>query len=120
MAASNNEIRALERILSTLLNKQLQNICATNGLRTSGVKAELQNRIKDGRLSFNVICSVSASVYFYFHMPIWSSSIPVTNLQLPTFFPEGDSVDQDPKLRVNPSIYLTTRLTRPNIIINLF
>lgn len=45
---SNTEIRALERILATLLNKQLQNICATNGLRTGGVKAELQTRIKDG------------------------------------------------------------------------
>ncbi|RYP90989.1 hypothetical protein DL770_002905 [Monosporascus sp. CRB-9-2] len=45
--ASNNEIRSLERILATLLNKQLQQICATNGLRTSGVKLELQNRIKN-------------------------------------------------------------------------
>ena len=46
--SSNSEIRALERTLSTLLNKQLQHICATNGLRTGGVKAELQNRIKTG------------------------------------------------------------------------
>ncbi|RYP07267.1 hypothetical protein DL765_009219 [Monosporascus sp. GIB2] len=45
--ASNNEIRSLERTLATLLNKQLQQICATNGLRTSGVKLELQNRIKN-------------------------------------------------------------------------
>ncbi|KAI1085728.1 PINIT domain-containing protein [Whalleya microplaca] len=48
MASSNNpDIRALERTLGMLLNKQLQNICALHGLRTSGVKAELQNRIKN-------------------------------------------------------------------------
>ncbi|KXJ97544.1 PINIT domain-domain-containing protein [Microdochium bolleyi] len=41
-----SDIRTLERSLSTLLNKQLQQICATNGLATSGVKATLQNRIK--------------------------------------------------------------------------
>lgn len=32
-----------------LLNKQLQHICLVNGLRTSGVKAELQRRILDGK-----------------------------------------------------------------------
>ncbi|KAI0013693.1 PINIT domain-containing protein [Xylariaceae sp. FL0662B] len=47
MASSSSDIRQLERILNTLLNKQLQTICATHGLRTSGVKAELQNRIKN-------------------------------------------------------------------------
>ncbi|KAH7041131.1 PINIT domain-containing protein [Microdochium trichocladiopsis] len=41
------DIRMLERSLNTLLNKQLQQICATNGLATSGVKASLQNRIKN-------------------------------------------------------------------------
>lgn len=34
-----------------LLNKQLQHICLVNGLRTSGVKAELQRRILDGKLA---------------------------------------------------------------------
>ncbi|KAI1634156.1 PINIT domain-containing protein [Biscogniauxia mediterranea] len=43
---SNTELRQLERTINGLLNKHLQNICATHGLRTSGVKAELQNRIK--------------------------------------------------------------------------
>lgn len=40
-----------------LLNKQLQHICLVNGLRTSGVKAELQRRILDGkfRLSFHAV-----------------------------------------------------------------
>ncbi|KAI0417303.1 PINIT domain-containing protein [Xylaria grammica] len=47
MASSNSEIRQLERMLSTLLNKQLQQICQQNQLRTGGVKAELQNRIKN-------------------------------------------------------------------------
>lgn len=42
------DIRQLERSLGTLLNKQLQQICATNGLATSGVKATLQSRIKTG------------------------------------------------------------------------
>ncbi|KAI0914389.1 hypothetical protein F4824DRAFT_64563 [Ustulina deusta] len=45
--SSNSEIRQLERTLSSLLNKQLQLICQQNHLRTSGVKAELQNRIKN-------------------------------------------------------------------------
>ncbi|KAI5868039.1 PINIT domain-containing protein [Durotheca rogersii] len=44
---SNSDIRSLERILSTLLNKQLQQICAAHLLKTSGVKADLQNRIKN-------------------------------------------------------------------------
>ncbi|KAI0406604.1 PINIT domain-containing protein [Xylaria palmicola] len=47
MASSNPEIRQLERTLSTLLNKQLQQICSAHQLRTSGVKAELQGRIKN-------------------------------------------------------------------------
>lgn len=34
-----------------LLNKQLQHICLVNGLRTSGVKAELQRRILDGKFA---------------------------------------------------------------------
>lgn len=34
-----------------LLNKQLQHICLVNGLRTSGVKADLQRRILDGKLA---------------------------------------------------------------------
>lgn len=37
-----------------LLNKQLQHICLVNGLRTSGVKAELQRRILDGKLALPV------------------------------------------------------------------
>ncbi|KAL7626259.1 E3 SUMO-protein ligase pli1 [Parahypoxylon ruwenzoriense] len=45
--ASNADIRSLERVLSTLLNKQLQQICSAHGLKTSGVKADLQNRIKN-------------------------------------------------------------------------
>ncbi|KAI1502273.1 PINIT domain-containing protein [Biscogniauxia marginata] len=49
MASSHNssDIKQLERIVNGLLNKHLQNICATHGLRTSGVKAELQTRIKN-------------------------------------------------------------------------
>ncbi|KAI0480362.1 hypothetical protein GGR56DRAFT_625840 [Xylariaceae sp. FL0804] len=46
MASSSSDIRELERTLANFLNKQLQTICSTNGLRTSGVKAELQNRIR--------------------------------------------------------------------------
>ncbi|KAI0440468.1 hypothetical protein F4803DRAFT_553039 [Xylaria telfairii] len=45
-AASNSEIRQLERTLQTMLNKNLQQICSLNDLKTSGVKAELQSRIK--------------------------------------------------------------------------
>lgn len=43
----------VKRIQSSnyLLNKQLQHICQVNGLRTSGVKAELQRRILDGKLA---------------------------------------------------------------------
>ncbi|CAJ2509901.1 Uu.00g058010.m01.CDS01 [Anthostomella pinea] len=50
MASSNNEIRPLVGIVNGLLNRQLQNICSTHGLRTSGVKAELQTRIKNALL----------------------------------------------------------------------
>ncbi|ROV98995.1 hypothetical protein VSDG_03796 [Cytospora chrysosperma] len=45
-----DQYRALVKRLSSsgyLLNKQLQHICQVNGLRTSGVKAELQRRILD-------------------------------------------------------------------------
>lgn len=48
------QYRALVKRLSSsnyLLNKQLQHICQVNGLRTSGVKAELQRRILDGELT---------------------------------------------------------------------
>ncbi|KAI1777860.1 zf-MIZ-domain-containing protein [Hypoxylon cercidicola] len=45
--SANPEIRALERIVHTLLNKQLQHICASHGLKTGGVKATLQERIKN-------------------------------------------------------------------------
>jgi hypothetical protein len=47
-SAEGTEIRSLEKVLATALNKQLQSICAANGLKTGGVKAELQNRIKIG------------------------------------------------------------------------
>ncbi|KAI1131574.1 hypothetical protein F5Y10DRAFT_52365 [Nemania abortiva] len=43
----NSEIRQLERTLSTLLNKQLQQICVAHKMKSSGVKAELQGRIKN-------------------------------------------------------------------------
>lgn len=45
-----DQYRGLVKRLSSsgyLLNKQLQHICQVNGLRTSGVKAELQRRILD-------------------------------------------------------------------------
>ncbi|KAI1331282.1 hypothetical protein F5Y16DRAFT_298428 [Xylariaceae sp. FL0255] len=45
--ASNHEIRQLDHPLSQLLNRQLQHICAAHGLKTGGVKAELQGRIKN-------------------------------------------------------------------------
>ncbi|GAP88522.2 putative zinc finger domain-containing MIZ-type [Rosellinia necatrix] len=47
MATSNNEIRQLERTLGTMLNKQLQQLCSTYFLKTSGVKAELQGRLRN-------------------------------------------------------------------------
>ncbi|KAI1105881.1 zf-MIZ-domain-containing protein [Jackrogersella minutella] len=47
MSSSNPDIRSLERIISSMLNKQLQQICSSHGLKTSGVKADLQNRIKN-------------------------------------------------------------------------
>ncbi|KAI0554229.1 hypothetical protein F4679DRAFT_570615 [Xylaria curta] len=47
MTSSNGEIRQLERSLTAMLNKQLQHICLIGDLKTSGVKAELQSRIKN-------------------------------------------------------------------------
>lgn len=49
-----DQYRSLVKRLSSsnyLLNKQLQHICSVNGLRTSGVKAELQRRILEGKLA---------------------------------------------------------------------
>jgi hypothetical protein len=60
MASSTSDIRQLERTLSTLLNKQLQQICSTHGLKTSGVKAELQGRIKNGKFTIPT----------YLHLPM--------------------------------------------------
>jgi hypothetical protein len=56
-----DQYRALVKRLQSsnyLLNKQLQHICLVNGLRTSGVKAELQRRILEGELpgSVAVLC----------------------------------------------------------------
>ncbi|KAI0024870.1 hypothetical protein F4780DRAFT_480675 [Xylariomycetidae sp. FL0641] len=45
-AASHEAIRPLLTIIKGLLNKELQLVCQTHGLRTSGVKAELQQRIQ--------------------------------------------------------------------------
>lgn len=46
-AAARADIQALVTLVnsSALLNRQLQSICQLNGLRTSGVKADLQRRI---------------------------------------------------------------------------
>ncbi|KAI1766403.1 PINIT domain-containing protein [Hypoxylon sp. FL1150] len=68
--SSNSDIRALERILQTLLNKQLQQICSSHGLKTGGVKATLQDRIKNALLEnyqanpadFNAIRSTIQSI----------------------------------------------------------
>jgi E3 SUMO-protein ligase PIAS1 len=49
MSSSRAEIQQLHSRLQTLLNKQLQNICQLNGLKTSGVKADLQRRILNGK-----------------------------------------------------------------------
>lgn len=54
-----------------LLNKQLQHICGVNGLRTSGVKAELQRRILDGKLA----CPFKLSRYVTTACPGWVSLI---------------------------------------------
>ncbi|KAI1180217.1 hypothetical protein F4777DRAFT_574499 [Nemania sp. FL0916] len=49
MASSNSnpEIRQLERGLQGLLNKQLVQICLANNMKSGGVKAQLQSRIKN-------------------------------------------------------------------------
>jgi hypothetical protein len=48
--AAHREITNLTAQLSTLLNRQLQQICQANGLSKNGVKAELQRRIVNGKL----------------------------------------------------------------------
>jgi len=67
----------LERSLNTLLNKQLQQICTTNGLATSGVKASLQNRIKTA-------LSESASKDHATYQHIRSSILAVCKGSMPT------------------------------------
>jgi SAP domain len=42
-------VRAVQN--SSLLNRQLSSICQVNGLKTTGVKAELQTRIINRELS---------------------------------------------------------------------
>ena len=54
-AIPKEDLRALLRAIQTsqLLNRQLTVICQVNGLKGTGVKADLQNRIVSGRaLSF--------------------------------------------------------------------
>ena len=49
-STSAREIQSLSAQLGHMLNKQLQSICQLNGLKTSGIKADLQKRIIEGRL----------------------------------------------------------------------
>ncbi|KAK8021237.1 SUMO ligase SizA [Apiospora arundinis] len=44
-STSAREIQSLSAQLGHMLNKQLQSICQLNGLKTSGIKADLQKRI---------------------------------------------------------------------------
>lgn len=56
-----DEYRTLvKRINSSnyLLNKQLQHICSVNGLRSGGVKAELQRRLIDGMLGYSKVFAI--------------------------------------------------------------
>jgi hypothetical protein len=44
---SREEAAALTRYIQSLLNNQLKNICSLNGIRSTGVKSELQGRIRE-------------------------------------------------------------------------
>lgn len=59
-----------------LINKQMQHICALNGMRTQGVKAELQRRIIDGTWAYLLEFNVSRVDCHYLHSPPTSSKTP--------------------------------------------
>ncbi|ETS85729.1 hypothetical protein PFICI_03754 [Pestalotiopsis fici W106-1] len=61
MSSSSNphraEIEQFRQKVSLLLVKQLQNVCSIAGLRTSGIKAELQRRIMYGKGALLLLCA---------------------------------------------------------------
>lgn len=61
------------------LNKQLQHICSLNGLRTQGVKAELQKRLIEGtsRRFFRGVRGVRGWIFRH----RWSAPLPVGPLR---------------------------------------
>ena len=73
-----------------LLNKQLQHICLVNGLRTSGVKAELQRRILDGKLPPPLPVRSRSPKNQVFAIPGWVSP---TNLGIASFRNEATQRD---------------------------
>lgn len=48
---SRNEANALVRQVNRLLNRQLSSVCQVNGVKSTGIKAELQKRIANRKLS---------------------------------------------------------------------
>jgi hypothetical protein len=61
MSSSSNthrvEIEQCRQRVSLLLVKQLQTVCSIAGLRTSGIKAELQRRIMLGKDAHQLLCA---------------------------------------------------------------
>ncbi|KAF4945207.1 hypothetical protein FSARC_14480 [Fusarium sarcochroum] len=47
VGVSRSEANALVRQVSRLLNRQLSSVCQVNGVKSTGIKAELQNRIQN-------------------------------------------------------------------------
>lgn len=88
---------------SYFLNKQLQHICSLNGMRTQGVKAELQKRLIDGTSGYYIHVGIWDFIlvvrhwglkYFVVHFPrkcyaaAWTSlptSFPIHVLSMPTY-----------------------------------
>jgi hypothetical protein len=50
-AVSRNEANALVRQVNRLLNRQLSSVCQVNGVKSTGIKAELQKRIANRKSS---------------------------------------------------------------------
>ncbi|KAF2965783.1 hypothetical protein GQX73_g7785 [Xylaria multiplex] len=94
---SNSEIRQLERTLSTLLNKQLQLICQQNQLKTGGVKAELQNRIKNALIeNYNSCPQYFRRIQASIHNIVRGPSGPNSQPTMPPSFQNGGNYNYNP------------------------
>jgi hypothetical protein len=76
VSVTRQEATGLVRQVSRLLNRQLSSICQVNGLKSTGIKAELQKRI--GQREFRRATDHFALFFFTTCFPLGSSDNPPT------------------------------------------